>query len=882
VQYSQNGYVYSLVASNAAGMATNGASLLVLMPPTISQQPTNLTVIVGTPVTFSVTASGNPAVSYQWNRNGRPIANANSPSYNIASPQGADNGALFSVTVNNSVANVTSSNAALTVLSTMSGAFLPTNNATGIAPDQQLRIVFPSAIKLGTNGVITVRDAADNSAVATIDRSQFLSYVPGNTSIQVIPNAAIRSVQGESFYYMPIAIYSNEVWITLSPTQRLSYGHTYYVNMEAGLLLDTNNAAIMGISGSIVWRFSAKASGPATPTASTGLTTITIGQDGTGDFASFQGAFDWVPQNNTLPRTIRVKPGIYRDSASLAQSRNFVTIVGDSASRTDAQLIYPFAYFAPPNTVFTAGSLRIESSNITVLNITLDNIIYNVYHPTGDPSSGAAGAFAGAINTLATTGKQIIFDNVLIKGGQDTIYNISGIVYYYNCEVWGSVDFIYGAALSVFDQCNIVEIRSTGGPCTAPNTAYAQPYGINFLNCTFPRALVANSYPYDVNTGSTTFQRPWGQDGDTAIINCAIGSQFSTMGYGTFGNTNEATCRAREYGTTLIGGGTASTIAQRQAAGAYWANTLDPDYTNNPSLLPTSSLIAPPTGTNNRVAVTINPNDYTLSAIFGNSYFNLNGWLPAVIPTITSQPTNQSASGGQPVSFAVSATGLPNPVYQWTLNNVNIPGATNAALIFPGVNVTNAGTYFVIISNSVGVMTSSNVVLSVANSAPSLVPVSAQTINAGVTLNITNVATDIDAPPQTLTFNLLTNPSGSTLDAAGVFTWRPSASQGGTTNPVSVKVTDNGTPNLSTTNNFNVIVNPVSKPGLGTISYSGTQLSITVSGGTVGPDYVVDASTNLTDWQTLLTTNLPPQPFTFADTTISTAPAKFYRVRLVP
>ena len=105
---------------------------------------------------------------------------------------------------------------------------------------------------------------------------------------------------------------------------------------------------------------------------------------------------------------------------------------------------------------------------------------------------------------------------------------------------------------------------------------------------------------------------------------------------------------------------------------------------------------------------------------------------------------------------------------------------------------------------------------------------------------------------------------------------------GGTTNLVSVIVTDNGTPNLSATNNFKVIVNPVSRPSLGMVLYSGKQLSFTAASGTVGPDYVVEVSTNLAGWQTWLTNNSPPQPFTFTDTTVSTAPAKFYRVRLAP
>jgi pectin methylesterase-like acyl-CoA thioesterase len=711
VQYSQNGFGYSLVASNTAGLATNGATLYVLVPPAISQQPTNLAVVAGSPALFSVTASGVPAAKYQWRKNGSPIVNATNATYSVASPSGADNGAVFSVVVSNSVGTVVSSNATLTVLSAMAGVFLPTNNTTGIAPDQQLRIVFPGAIKLGSAGTITVRDAANNSVVATIDRSQFLSYVPGNTSIQVIPNAAIRPVQGASYYYMPIAIYGNEAWITFS--NRFAYSKTYYVNMDAGLLLDTNNASIAGVSGSNTWRFSTKASGPATPTTSTGLTTITVGQDGTGDFATFQGAFDWIPQNNTLMRTIRAKPGLYRDNATLAQNRNFVTIVGDGASRTNAQLIYPFAFFAPPNSVFTAGSLRIESSDVSVLNLTLDNIIYQEYHPTGEPSSGAAGAFAGAINTLATKGRRIVFENVLIKGGQDTIYHDSstGVVYFHDCEVWGSVDYIYGNSLAVYDQCDIVQIRSSGGPITAPNTVYGQPYGFVFLGCAFPRALVANGYPYNVNTGSTTFQRPWGQDGATAIINSSVGSQFSTKGWGEW-DGRETTCRARELGTTLIGGGSV-TPAQRQAAGAYWLNTIDPDYTNNPSLAPTSPLVYGSPGTNNRVAVIVDTNAYTLDAIFGHAYFNLGSWRPSVTPVITGQPTNQTVSAGSPASFSVTAAGLPEPAYQWRKAGTNIVGATNAIFSIPSARLADNGAYSVVVSSSAGSVISIDAVLTV-------------------------------------------------------------------------------------------------------------------------------------------------------------------------
>src|SRR5262249_18234615 len=159
---SQNGYVYSLVASNTAGMATNSAALYVLVPPTISQQPTNVSAMVNSTAAFSVNASGVPAISYQWNKNGSPIANATNASCTILNAQGNDSG-TYSVVVSNSVGVVISSNATLTVLSTMTGAFLPTNGVANISPDQQLRIVFSSPPHLGSAGRLYVRNAADNS-----------------------------------------------------------------------------------------------------------------------------------------------------------------------------------------------------------------------------------------------------------------------------------------------------------------------------------------------------------------------------------------------------------------------------------------------------------------------------------------------------------------------------------------------------------------------------------------------------------------------------------------------------------------------------------------------------------------------------------------------
>jgi autotransporter-associated beta strand protein len=170
------------------------------------------------------------------------------------------------------------------------------------------------------------------------------------------------------------------------------------------------------------------------------------------------------------------------------------------------------------------------------------------------------------------------------------------------------------------------------------------------------------------------------------------------------------------------------------------------------------------------------------------------------------------------------------------------------------------------------------------NSAPTLAAISNYTLMAGQTLKFTNSAIDANIPPLTLAYTLTNAPLGATVNPTnGVFTWRPAIAQSPSTNTIAVVVTGNNTPALSAAQSFNVTVTQPPSPTCSAPTLTNGTFSMQINGAN-GPDYILQASTNLASplaWQTLLTTNMIP-PFVFNDSAATNYSSRFYRVLLGP
>jgi hypothetical protein len=99
-----------------------------------------------------------------------------------------------------------------------------------------------------------------------------------------------------------------------------------------------------------------------------------------------------------------------------------------------------------------------------------------------------------------------------------------------------------------------------------------------------------------------------------------------------------------------------------------------------------------------------------------------------------------------------------------------------------------------------------------------------------------------------------------------------------------VQVSDDGTPVMSATQKFIVVVSSPQAPVLSAPTVSNGIFSMLINGDS-GPDYVLQSSTNLTAsnaWVSVFTNSQAVPPFSWTDSSVTAFPEKFYRVLLGP
>ena len=165
--------------------------------PVITAQPANQAVAVGQAASFSVTATGLGTLTYQWFKNGNPIAGATASSYTTPATTAADNGAIFSVAVGDVFGTITSNGATLT-------AQANSCSAVPSAPGTLAAVVNGSNQVNLTWGASTAASAC--TVGYTIYRSTVAAFTPSNanqiatTTGTTYPDTGV--VAASTYYYI--------------------------------------------------------------------------------------------------------------------------------------------------------------------------------------------------------------------------------------------------------------------------------------------------------------------------------------------------------------------------------------------------------------------------------------------------------------------------------------------------------------------------------------------------------------------------------------------------------------------------------------------------------------------------------------------------------
>ncbi len=216
--------------------------------------------------------------------------------------------------------------------------------------------------------------------------------------------------------------------------------------------------------------------------------------------------------------------------------------------------------------------------------------------------------------------------------------------------------------------------------------------------------------------------------------------------------------------------------------------------------------------------------------------------------------------------------------------------ATNGTLVFRSLTNANGSALVSVVVHDDGgvafgafdaITNSFTVTVTPVNDPPTLGIIPNQTVNEGELLLVTTSANDVDLPNDQLIFSLLSPPAGAIIDPlSGIFSWTPSKPQAPGTNTIAVVVRDSGTPQLSATNRFTVVV--LARPVFQTVSFSGTNVFLNWSS-VAGVTYRVLFKEKLEDqnWSAL-PGDVVSLGATASKMDVINSPQRFYRLQVVP
>ncbi|CAN6248701.1 unnamed protein product [Urochloa humidicola] len=240
-------------------------------------------------------------------------------------------------------------------------------------------------------------------------------------------------------------------------------------------------------------------------------------------YSTVQAAVDAAPNYTASHFVIAVAAGTYRENVLIPYEKTNILLVGEGMGAT----------------VIT-GSRNVGIDGLGTFDTATVAVIGDGFRARDITFENNAGAGAHQSVAFRSDSDRSVLENVEFRGHQDTLYARTMRQLYHRCHIIGTVDFIFGNAAAVFEECVIKTVpRAEGARKTARNVVAAngridpgQTTGFVFRNCTldgnkeFVELFRTKPQSYRLYLG-----RPWKEYARTLYVSCYLGMVIRPEGW---------------------------------------------------------------------------------------------------------------------------------------------------------------------------------------------------------------------------------------------------------------------------------------------------------------------------------------------------------------
>ncbi|KAK1685808.1 hypothetical protein QYE76_046656 [Lolium multiflorum] len=269
-----------------------------------------------------------------------------------------------------------------------------------------------------------------------------------------------------------------------------------------------------------------------------------VAKDGSGGYTTVSAAVAAAPTNSNSRYVIYIKAGAYMENVEVGKNQKNLMFIGDGIGKT---VIKASRNVVDGSTTFRSATVAVVGNNFLARDLTIEN--------SAGPSKHQAVALRVGADLAA-------FYRCSFVGYQDTLYVHSLRQFFRECDIYGTIDFVFGNSAVVLQSCNLYARRPmasqsnvfTAQGRTDPN----QNTGISIQKC---KVAAASDLAAVQSSFRTYLGRPWKQYSRTVYLQSELDSVVDPAGWlewdGTFALD---TLYYGEYQNTGAGASTANRV----------------------------------------------------------------------------------------------------------------------------------------------------------------------------------------------------------------------------------------------------------------------------------------------------------------------------------